>query len=89
MIRKCPTFTLKACRINKNLKIGDVADKLGVTERTVINWEKYNTTPKSIHLRALSELYGIDENLIFLGDKFALSKHYRCDSVGGSTVRDG
>lgn len=80
VIRNCPTFTLKACRVNKNLKVNEVAKKLGVTDRTVINWEKYNTIPKGNYLRALSDLYGVDENIIFLGDKLALSKHYRNDS---------
>lgn len=69
MIRRSPTFTLEACRVNKNLKIGDVADELGVIEKTVIHWENYDITPKSNYLRALSELYDIDENLIFLGNK--------------------
>ena len=85
MIRNYPTFTLKACRVNKNLKVNEVAKKLGVTDRTVINWEKYNTIPKGNYLRALSDLYGVDENIIFLGDKLALSKHYRNDS---NTSRD-
>lgn len=76
MIKKSPTFTLKACRVNKNMKINDVAKKIGVSDRTLINWENYETIPKSDYLRALSELYGIDERLIFLGDKFALRKHF-------------
>lgn len=80
MVRNSPTFTLKACRINKNLKIADVAAYIGVSERTIINWEKYDTIPKSDHLRELGELYGIKEDLIFLGNKLALSKHYASEA---------
>ncbi|WP_270324537.1 helix-turn-helix domain-containing protein [[Eubacterium] hominis] len=77
MIR--PTFTLKACRINRNLTIKQVADRVGRSQRTVINWEKYETTPNSIDLRILSEIYGVSEDLIFLGDKSTLSGHYQVE----------
>lgn len=43
MIRRSPMFTLEACRVNNNFKIGDVANELGVIEKTVIHWERTMT----------------------------------------------
>ena len=79
MIKNAPTFTLKACRVNKNLTIAQVSKFMGVSEKTDWNWENYNTIPNGSELRRLSELFGIKEDLIFLGDKFALSKHFELD----------
>lgn len=52
-------ISLKALRVNKNLKQEDAAKELGVTARTIANWENGKTFPNLKHLRALEKLYGI------------------------------
>lgn len=59
-------ISLKACRVNANLRQTDLADELGVSVDTVKNWEKGKTSPKSAMLQRISEITGIPMNFIFL-----------------------
>ncbi|MDE6412306.1 MAG: helix-turn-helix transcriptional regulator, partial [Eubacterium sp.] len=47
-------ISLKACRINANLKQKELADKIGVSRDTIRNWEKGNTSPTIIQLQKIS-----------------------------------
>lgn len=69
-------LTLKACRINCNLKIEEVAKYLGKTERTIINWENGDSVPKGDELQKLAQLYGVSSDFIFLPNKFSLNEFY-------------
>lgn len=70
-------LTLKAWRINSGLTIGDVARKIGKTERTIQNWESGITIPDKSNLDVLAKLYHTDIDFIFLGDNLALSERYQ------------
>lgn len=45
------------------------ASALGVSNATVINWEKGNTEPSLSVLRKMSELSGIPMDFIYVPDK--------------------
>lgn len=50
-------MSLKALRINKEITQQFVAKKLGVTSRTIANWEAGRTYPDLKQLKDLEELY--------------------------------
>lgn len=50
-------ITLASARINANLTQNEVADKLGVNQSTIVNWEKGRTYPNADMLYRLSALY--------------------------------
>ena len=52
-------ITLRAARVNAGLTLKEVAKKLGVTERTVGNWEKGSTSIPAKELIALCTIYAI------------------------------
>jgi len=70
-------MTLKACRVNANMKIRDVALSIGKTERTIKNWECGRSIPNGLDLKVLSKLYNVPIEHIFLGDNSALSEFYQ------------
>ena len=59
-------ISLKACRVNANLRQTDLAIELGVCKDTVKNWEMGKTSPTSAQLQRISEITGIPINFIFL-----------------------
>ena len=62
-------ITLAAARVNAGLTQGDVASKMHVSKRTIVNWEKGTVIPSFANIHALSGLYNIPEDKIFLPDK--------------------
>ena len=65
---------LKALRINKDMSQAQAAEALGITVRTLQNWESYTTSPTAMQLVKLSELYGCSLDNIFLPDELAKSE---------------
>lgn len=59
-------ITLRAARVNAGLTLKEVAKKLGVTERTVGNWEKGSTNIPAKELIALCTIYAISIDAIVL-----------------------
>lgn len=59
-------ITLAAARVNGGLTQEDVARELKVSKQTIINWEKGKTTPSLSTLKALSDMYKIPIDYIFL-----------------------
>lgn len=60
-------MTLKAARININLKQEEAAKKLGITQDTLSNWENGKTFPNVPQIKRIEELYGIPySEIIFL-----------------------
>ena len=59
-------ITLRAARVNAGLTLKEVAKKLGVTERTVGNWEKGITSIPAKELIALCTIYAISIDAIVL-----------------------
>lgn len=62
-------ISLAAARVNANMTQDEVAKKLKVSNKTIGNWEKGIIVPSAATLFALSALYGIPENNIFLPGK--------------------
>lgn len=67
-----PRISLEAVRVNAKMKQKEWAKILGVSQATVVNWEKGNTEPTLSQLRRMSELSGIPMDFIFVPDKFNL-----------------
>ena len=59
-------ISLKAARVNKNLKQSDVARILLVNIATILSWEKGLTSPKAPQLYDLCAIYEVDADNIFL-----------------------
>ena len=53
-------ITLKAARVNADLLQKEVADKLGVSIHTIMNWERGITKPKKYTLMVLSSIYNVN-----------------------------
>ena len=50
----------KAARINAGITQKDAADSLGITQGTLLSYEKGYREPKADMLRRMSELYGCE-----------------------------
>lgn len=57
---------LAAARANTKMNQKQFAKALGVSEATIKNWERGKTSPKSEHLRKISQLTGVPMDYIFL-----------------------
>ena len=64
-----PKISLEAVRVNAKFTQKEWAEKLGVSNNTVVNWEKGNTEPSLSQLRTMSEFSGIPMDFIFVPDK--------------------
>lgn len=59
-------ITLKAARTNAGLTQKAAAKALGVTNKTLCNWENGRTIPRITYIEKIIELYGVDyDNLSF------------------------
>lgn len=65
-----PRISLEAVRVNAKCTQKEWAKKLGVSNTTVVNWEKGNTEPSLSQLKIMSQLSGIPIDFIFMPDKF-------------------
>lgn len=63
-------ISLAAARVNANFTQEEVANKMRVSKKTVINWEKGKVIPNFATLNTLSQLYSIPTDNIFLPTKF-------------------
>lgn len=61
-----PKISLEAARVNAKLTQKELAKILGVSNATIVNWEKGNSEPNLTQLRKISELSGIPLDFIFL-----------------------
>lgn len=52
-------ISIKAARVNAELKQSDTATALNVSKKTVASWEKGETMPKADKINALCTLYGV------------------------------
>ena len=57
---------LKALRVNAEMTQKEASEKLGVTQKTLQNWEEYKTSPTGAQLSRLADLYGCTLDDIFL-----------------------
>lgn len=61
--------SLAAARVNADMTQKEVADYLGVSNKTVCNWENGDSIPTKATLLALCDLYKAPIEYIFLPDK--------------------
>lgn len=59
-------ISLAAARVNAEMTQDEVARKLGVSNRTVINWEKGKIKPNAATIMALSSIYSIPVDAFLL-----------------------
>ena len=64
-----PKISLEAVRVNAKKTQKEWALLLGVSNATVVNWEKGNTEPSLSQLRKMSELSGVPMDFIFVPDR--------------------
>lgn len=62
-------ISLAAARVNAGLTQDDVAKRVGVSKRTVINWEKGYIKPNAATLNMLSGIYRIPVDGFLLQNK--------------------
>lgn len=62
-------ISLAAARVNAQMTQEDVAKRLHVGKRTIINWEKGISIPSFADINMLSQIYGIPVDNIFLPSK--------------------
>lgn len=59
-------ISLKSARVNANLTQKEVAKKLGISNKTIGNWENGLSYPPADKINALCILYGLHyDNIIF------------------------
>lgn len=56
--------TIKAARINANMLQSEVAKKMNISQKTLVNWESGKTHPTSTALVKLCDLYKVPLSLI-------------------------
>lgn len=62
-------MTLRALRVQHNLKQEDAAKKLGVATSTLSKWENAKSFPDAIEINRIEKLYGVGyTDIIFLPD---------------------
>lgn len=60
-------MSIRAARVNKGYSQKEAADRLGVSNKTLGNWENGITFPPADKILAICELYGVSyDNLNFL-----------------------
>jgi DNA-binding XRE family transcriptional regulator len=63
-----PRISLEAVRVNAKMTQKEWAEMLGVSNTTVVNWEKGKTEPSLSQLKTMSKLSGIPMDFIFVPD---------------------
>lgn len=66
-----PSISLKAARVNAELTQKEAAQKLGINQATLQNYEKGTTFPTMNMVDKISELYQFPKDYIFFGNKYA------------------
>lgn len=65
-------MSLKAARVNRNLKQQEAAKLLKVSVYTLINWEKGKSYPNAIQIKDIEKIYKISyDDIIFLPRLYA------------------
>jgi DNA-binding XRE family transcriptional regulator len=67
-------ITLKALRVNVDMTQENASKALGITARTLQNWEDYKTFQTAQQLMKICEIYNCEVSDIFLPDVFAKSE---------------
>lgn len=62
-------ITLAAARVNAGMTQEDIARRMKITKQTICNWEKGKSEPSLEQARALSRIYDMPLDNIFLPSK--------------------
>lgn len=62
-------ISLAAARVNAKLTQEEVAKRMKIGKRTIINWEKGTAMPSFADVNLLSQIYNIPIDNIFFNDK--------------------
>ncbi len=66
--------SLKAMRVNTGLTQNEVASLMGVTPKTIQNWESGISAPDAVQFARLCRNYNCSRDDIFLPDELAKSE---------------
>lgn len=69
MNKKAIKLTLEAARVNAGYKQSEAAKKLGITQSTLSNWENNSTKLSYIDAIKIGEVYGVEPDMLFFGNK--------------------
>lgn len=69
MNKKGIKLTLEAARVNAGYKQSEAAKKLGITQSTLSNWENNSTKLSYIDAIKIGEVYGVEPDMLFFGNK--------------------
>lgn len=60
-------INLAAARVNKGLTQREAAKELGISTKTLVNWENGKAFPNMVKVEQICGLYGVSvDNLVFL-----------------------
>lgn len=63
-------MTIRAARVNCGMTQQNLADKMGVSRRTIHNWESGKKAPSKEHITVFCDVTGTDQDDLFLPLKF-------------------
>lgn len=64
-------ISLKAARVNADFTINEASAKLGISNKTLIAWEKGKTEPSYSQMMKLVSLYGVPVECLILPKNLA------------------
>lgn len=64
-------ISLKAARVNADLTINEACAELGISNKTLISWEKGKTEPSYSQMMKLVSLYGMPIEALILPKNLA------------------
>ena len=59
-------ISMASARVNANLTQDEIACKMGVSKRTVVNWEKGRVVPKMAQFEMYCRIWNIGRENVFL-----------------------
>lgn len=68
-------ITLKAARTNAGLTQEQAAEKIGVSQVSILKWEKGLVYPRMAHFFKACNVYGVNPNDVFLPSEFGEVKN--------------
>ena len=82
------TKILKDLRLEKNLTIGELADKIGYSKTVVYYWETGKRSPNTNALKVLSKFFGVSiDYLLGIEDDLGVKEYAPADAAPGATER--
>ena len=57
-------ISLRALRVNANYTQKNAAEKIGVSQKTLFNWEQGNTYPNQQQIEKICDVYGVSYDCI-------------------------